>query len=441
MQAVGGTGGVNWRGDLGMKLLVVGGGGREHALCWSLSGSSLVDKLYCAPGSHGISACAECLPIAATDVDALCASARDNEIDIVVVGPEGPLALGLVDRLEASGIRAFGPTQAAAQLESSKAFMKAFAERHGIPTARYRVFEASEVDGAKVYLDDHELPVVIKADGLAAGKGVTVAHSNDEAQTALEAAFAGAFGDAGSKVVIEEFLDGEEASLFAICDGQHALEIGTAQDHKRAFDGDQGPNTGGMGAYSPAPILDQAMIARVMSEIVDPTLAGMQAEGTPFKGFLYVGLMIGASGPKVVEFNVRFGDPECQVVLPRLMTDLAQLVEGACKGMLHHMSVRWHAGHALAVVMAAKGYPGAYEKGSSIGGLDQVESDDTILFHAGTENRDGAWCANGGRVLAITGLGKTLQDAKSQAYGALAQISWPDGYYRQDIGWRALTTA
>jgi len=422
-----------------MKFLVVGSGGREHALCWSLSASSLVDKLYCAPGGDAIAELAECLPIAATDIDALCACAKDLQVDIVVVGPEAPLALGLVDRLKLAGIRAFGPSRAAARLESSKSFMKAFADRHGIPTAGFRVFDAGDADSARAYLRERHPPIVVKADGLAAGKGVTVAASRDDALAALDMAFDGAFGEAGHTVVIEDFLDGEEASLFAICDGTNALAIGTAQDHKRAFDGDRGPNTGGMGAYSPAPILDDRMTARVMRDIVGPTLEGMRAEGHPFQGILYVGLMIGADGPKVVEFNVRFGDPECQAVLPRLMTDLAQLIDGACSGMLDQMSVRWHPEHAMSVVMAAKGYPGAHKTGSLIEGLERAAADGVLVFHAGTELCDGAWRARGGRVLAVTGIGKSLHDAKSKAYGALAKIDWPGGFYRHDIGWRALS--
>ena len=301
-----------------MRVLVVGSGGREHAICWSLAASPRVSALFCSPGNPGMEGLATRVPIGVDDLDGLCRFAKTENIELVVVGPEMPLVAGLVDRLEAAGIRAFGPSAAAARLEGSKAFMKEFAARHGIPTAAHRSFGRTERDEAVRHIESRGFPVVVKADGLAAGKGVVVAASRTAAVEALDAAFGGTFGDAGTTVVIEEFLEGEEASLFAICDGETALEIGTAQDHKRAFDGDQGPNTGGMGAYSPAPLLDEATVSRVMNEIIHPTLAGMAAEGSPFKGFLYAGLMIGPHGPRLVEFNVRFGDPECQVVLPRL---------------------------------------------------------------------------------------------------------------------------
>lgn len=421
-----------------MRVLVVGNGGREHSLCWVLNASPLVDALHCAPGSDAIASLATCEAVDALDIDGLTALAKARKIDLVVVGPEAPLALGLVDRLQAIGIKAFGPSQAAAQLESSKSFMKAFAARHAIPTAAYQTFDADAVDSARSYLRDHTLPVVIKADGLAAGKGVTIATTLEEALEALDATFDGAFGAAGHRVVIEEFMDGEEASLFAICDGKTALEIGTAQDHKRAFDGDLGPNTGGMGAYSPAPILTPALIEDVMARIVQPTIAGMAVEGMPFTGFLYVGLMIDARGPRLVEFNARFGDPECQVVMPRLQTDLAQLIEGACDGQLAHMNLRWLPLHAISVVMAAKGYPGAYEKGTLIKGLEGLDDPNLLLYHAGTKRVDGDWQAQGGRVLNVTGIGETLSAARDKAYGAIGQIDWPDGYYRSDIGWRAL---
>ena len=421
-----------------MHVLVVGSGGREHALCWSLQSSPQVDKVSCAPGSDGIAQHAICEAVGAEDIDGLVRLAANRKVDLVVVGPEAPLALGLADRLSEAGVQVFGPSQAAAQLESSKSFMKAFAARHGIPTAAYRTFAASEAEAARTYLRRHPLPLVVKADGLAAGKGVSVAQSQDEAMAALDQAFAGAFGDAGHRVVIEEFLDGEEASLFAICDGQTALEMGTAQDHKRAFDGDLGPNTGGMGAYSPAPVLTPAMISEVMANIVRPAVAGMAAEGTPYTGFLYAGLMIGQDGPKLIEFNVRFGDPECQVVLPRLATDLAQLLMSACDGRLNEMELRWQPEHALSVVMAAKGYPGKYDKGTPISGVDGIGNSGVILFHAGTQRSDQGWLAQGGRVLNVTAMGASLKDAHAKAYGALAKIDWPKGFYRNDIGWRAL---
>src|SRR3954454_2598009 len=348
-----------------MKVLVVGAGGREHALCWTLAASPLVGEVVCAPGNAGIAAVARCVPVLADDLDGLLALALAEAVGLVVVGPEVPLVAGLVDRLRAAGLRAFGPTAAAARLEGSKAFTKVFCARHGIPTAAFRTFGKGEWAQALAYVAERGAPIVVKADGLAAGKGVVVAATVEEAVVAVEAS--------DGALVIEEFLAGDEASLFALCDGTTALEIGTAQDHKRAFDGDRGPNTGGMGAYSPAPRLDAAMVERVMAEIVRPTLAGMAAEEAPFAGILYAGLMLTGSGPKLIEYNVRFGDPECQVILPRLMTDLAQLMLGAVDGMLAHMSLRWlPARHALTVVLASEGYPGPYRKGTEIRGLDAL---------------------------------------------------------------------
>jgi phosphoribosylamine---glycine ligase len=416
-----------------MKVLVVGSGGREHALCWALAGSPMVTEVVCAPGNAGIAAEARCVPVGAEDLDGLVALARDERAGLVVVGPEAPLALGLVDRLREAGIKAFGPTAAAARLEGSKAFAKAFCARHGIPTAAFRVFGRAERAAARAHVEAQGAPVVVKADGLAAGKGVVVAATVEEALAAVDAA--------SDAIVVEEFLEGEEASLFALCDGAHALEIGTAQDHKRAFDGDLGPNTGGMGACSPAPRLDAAAVERAMAEIVRPTLAGMAAEGAPFAGILYAGLMLTASGPKLVEYNVRFGDPECQAVLPRLMTDLAQLLLGAVDGMLGHMSLRWQPDeHALTVVLASEGYPGAYVKGTEIRGLDALAGDPGLLvFHAGTRRAvDGRLLADGGRVLGVTGLGATLAEARDRAYAAADRIDWPEGFCRRDIGRRAL---
>ncbi|MCB1883723.1 MAG: phosphoribosylamine--glycine ligase [Geminicoccaceae bacterium] len=417
-----------------MKVLVVGGGGREHALCWSLSGSPLVDGLYCAPGNAGIAATATCVGIEADDLDRLVRFAKERGVGLVVVGPERPLVLGLVDRLEAEGVKAFGPTAAAARLEGSKRFMKAFCARHGIPTAPWRAFAADEAGAARAFVAAEPLPLVVKADGLAAGKGVVIAGTRAEALAALDDAFA-----AGDGVVVERFLAGEEASLFALCDGRDALLIGTAQDHKRAFDGDEGPNTGGMGAYAPAPLLEGDAAERVMDAIVRPTLAAMAAEGAPFKGFLYAGLMLTDEGPQLLEYNVRFGDPECQAVLPRLMTDLAQLLQGAVDGMLGHMDLRWYPEHALTVVLAAKGYPGTYPKDTPIGALEGIDDDpDVLLFHAGTRREDGRLLSTGGRVLSVTGLGATLKEARARAYAAVERIDWPDGFYRRDIGWRAL---
>ena len=420
-----------------MKALVVGAGGREHALCWALAASPLVDEVLCAPGNAGIAGEARCAPVAADDIEGLVALARAERVEMVVVGPELPLALGLVDRLAAAGIRAFGPTAAAARLETSKAFAKAFCARHGIPTAAFATF--TDAAAAHAHIRRQGAPVVVKADGLAAGKGVVVARSVEDALAAVDAALGGAFGDAGRTVVIEECLAGEEASLFALCDGANALEIGTAQDHKRAFDGDLGPNTGGMGAISPTPALDAATVERVMREIVRPTLAGMAGLGAPFRGFLYVGLMLTEDGPKLIEYNVRFGDPEAQAVLPRLMSDLALLVQGALDGALTHMDLRWRPKHALTVVMASRGYPGACRSGTEIRGLDALPiGDDLLVFHAATRRDGGRLLAMGGRVLSVTGLGDTLAAARLRAYAAVDAIDWPDGFCRRDIGWRAL---
>lgn len=422
-----------------MRFLVVGGGGREHALCWALGLSQLATGVICAPGNDGIAQATECVGVAVDDLDGLVRLARERAVDIVVVGPELPLVEGLVDRLAAAGIRAFGPDRQAARLEGSKAFMKAFCRRHAIPTAEYKVFDRSEAAAAQAHIAAAALPMVVKADGLAGGKGVVIAETREAAVEAVEGAFAGAFADAGARVVIEEFLDGEEASLFALCDGGTAVEIGTAQDHKRAFDGDQGPNTGGMGAYSPAPVLSASLVDEVMSTIVRPTLAGLAAEGCRYRGFLYAGLMLTRSGPRLLEYNVRFGDPECQAVLPRLASDLAELIIAAVDGRLAEATVRWKPVHALSVVLASKGYPGSYAKGSVIGGLEVLDGDsDLLVFHAGTKRIGGAWQAHGGRVLAVTGLGPDLKNAHERAYGAIARIDWPEGFWRHDIGWRAL---
>jgi phosphoribosylamine--glycine ligase len=425
-----------------MRVLVVGSGAREHALCWSLAASPLVKTVHCAPGNAGIARDAELVPIAADAVDELVAYARSERIDLVVVGPERPLVLGLVDRLADAGIRAIGPTAAAARLEGSKAFTKALCARHGIPTAAFRVFEAKERAAARAHVAAQAMPVVVKADGLAAGKGVTVAATVEEALAAVDAAFDGAFGEAGARIVVEEFLEGEEASLFALCDGRDALLLGTAQDHKRAFDGDRGPNTGGMGACSPAPPLTPALVERAMDEIVRPTLAAMASEGTPFSGILYAGLMIGRAGPRLVEYNVRMGDPECQVVLPRLMTDLGQLLLGAADGMLRRMSARFYPRHTLGVVLATRGYPGPVERGSELRGLEAAEAcEDVLLFHAATRRQGGRWLADGGRVLTVVGSGASLAEARARAYAAVDRIDWPEGFCRRDIGARALGAA
>jgi phosphoribosylamine--glycine ligase len=427
-------------GVLAVKVLVIGSGGREHALCWSLKASSLVTKLLCAPGSDAIARETACVPLAVDDLDGITAFCRDEAVDLVVPGPELPLVLGLADQLDRAGIACFGPSAAAARLEGSKAFTKAFCSRHGIPSAAYAAFGRDQAGEARGYLQERGAPIVIKADGLAAGKGVTVARTLEQAEAALDAAFGGAFGSAGDEVIIEECLEGEEASLFALVDGRHVLGFGTAQDHKAVGDGDRGPNTGGMGAYAPAPCMTEALTARAMDEIVRPTVAAMAAEGMAYKGVLYTGLMLTADGPKLIEYNVRFGDPECQALLPRLMTDLGQLFKGGADGMLGHMDLRWRPLHVMTVVMAAKGYPGAYEKGSEIRGLEATAAVEGVtLFHAGTRiDEQGRVFATGGRVLNVTAEGETLQIARDRAYRAVDLIDWPEGFCRRDIGWRAL---
>ncbi len=421
-----------------MRILVVGGGGREHALCWALAASPLTTKLYCAPGNAGIAADAECVPIAQTDLERLVAFARDQRIDFVVVGPEQPLALGLVDRLDDAGIPSFGPTQAAAVLESSKGFVKDLCARHAIPTARYARFRDSAA--ALAYLRAEGAPIVVKADGLAAGKGVTVATTLAEAEAAVRAALEDhRFGDAGHEVVIEEFLEGEEASFFALVDGTHALPLASAQDHKRAHDGDTGPNTGGMGAYSPAPVLTEALQADVMARIIGPTVRAMADAGTPFKGVLYAGLMLTAEGPKLIEYNARFGDPETQVLMVRLKSDLLPALLAVRDGALARFDLRWHDQVAITVVMAARGYPDAYEKGTPIRGLEAAGAVEGVtIFHAGTRQGADGIVADGGRVLNITAVGASLSEARDRAYRAVDRIDWPGGFCRRDVGWRAL---
>ncbi|MGA9319509.1 MAG: phosphoribosylamine--glycine ligase [Xanthobacteraceae bacterium] len=420
-----------------MNILLLGSGGREHALAWKMAASPLVDRLFCAPGNAGIAREAECVDLDMADHAAVIGFCRDNRIGFVVVGPEAPLCAGIVDDLEASGIKAFGPSRTAAQLEGSKGFTKDLCRSAGIPTAAYERFRAAEP--AKAYIREHGVPIVVKADGLAAGKGVVVAENVAQADAAIEMILGGGLGAAGAELVIEEFLKGEEASFFALCDGETALPLASAQDHKRAFDGDQGPNTGGMGAYSPAPIVDPATSARVMGDIIEPTLRAMKALGAPYKGVLYAGLMIAADGPKLIEYNVRFGDPECQVLMPRLMSDLVPALLASRDGVLKSVDLRWYPDAALTVVMAAKGYPGSYAKGSVIDGLDDAAAVEGVqIFHAGTEQRDGHILANGGRVLDVTALGKTVSEARTRAYDALSRIRWPDGFYRHDIGWRAI---
>ncbi len=423
-----------------MKVLVVGSGGREHALCWSIAASPLCDKLYCAPGNAGIAAEAECVPIGAEDVPALVDFARKEAIDFVVVGPEVPLCAGLVDRLDDAGIKAFGPSAAAARLEGSKGFMKDICGKYDIPTASYGRFDNAEA--AKDYIRAQGAPIVVKADGLAAGKGVTVARSVDEALAAVDDALLdGLFGEAGAEVVVEECLVGEEVSVFAICDGAHAVLLDSAQDHKAAYDGDTGPNTGGMGAYSPAPIMDEALTETVRTTIIEPTLAAMAAEDCPFKGVLFAGLMVTDSGPKLLEYNVRFGDPECQVLMTRLMSDILPALIASADGVLDSFDLRWYEDAALTVVMATEGYPGAYEKGSEIKGIDTAMAADenVTVFHAGTSlDESGKLRATGGRVLNVTARGASVKEAQARAYGAVDRIDWPEGFCRRDIGWRAV---
>ena len=420
-----------------MRILVVGGGGREHALCWAISASPLCDALYCAPGNAGIARDAECVPIAADDIEGLLRFATENAIDFVVVGPEAALVLGLVDRLAEAGLKAFGPPAAAAMLEGSKGFMKDLCAKYAIPTAAYGRF--TDAAAAKAHIEQTGAPIVVKADGLAAGKGVTVAQSVDEALSAVDAAMTdSAFGAAGQELVIEECMVGEELSFFALVDGKTALPLVGAQDHKAVGDGDTGPNTGGMGAYSPAPALTEALQADIMDRIISPTVAGMAAEGTPFTGVLYAGLMLTDEGPKLLEYNVRFGDPECQVLMLRLRSDILPALVASCDGMLATFDLRWSDDAALTVVMATSGYPGAYATGSEIRGLDVLSPEDAIVFHAGTVSQDGRLLANGGRVLNVTASGATIGEAQAKAYAAVDRIDWPEGFCRRDIGWRAV---
>lgn len=423
------------------KLLVIGAGGREHALAWKLAQSAHVGEVLVAPGNAGTAQEPKCrnVAVAATDLDALLALARDEGVAFTVVGPEAPLVAGVVDRFQQAGLRIFGPSAAAAQLEGSKAFAKDFLARHAIPTAAYSVF--SDADTAVEYVRQHGAPIVIKADGLAAGKGVIVATTLDEAEAAITDMLSGnAFGAAGARVVIEEFLDGEEASFIAMVDGTTALPMATSQDHKRVGDGDTGPNTGGMGAYSPAPVVTPEVHARIMREVIAPTVRGMAADGVPFTGFLYAGLMIDASGaPKVIEFNVRFGDPETQPVMMRLTSDFAALIDAGIDGRLDAVQAHWDPRPALGVVMAAEHYPGTPRTGDVINTWDTPPLADTKVFHAGTTlDAHGQAVTAGGRVLCVTALGETVADAQTRAYGELAGIAWPGEFHRHDIGWRAI---
>jgi phosphoribosylamine--glycine ligase len=420
-----------------MKVLVIGSGGREHVLCWSLATSPEIEQLYCAPGNTGITALAECVALDVMDFDDILSFCTENGIGFVVIGPEAPLVGGLADRLEAAGIAAFGPSAAAARLEGSKGFMKDLCAAASVPTAAYGRF--TSFDAAERFIENHAAPMVIKADGLAAGKGVIIAETVAEAVSAARDIFAGQFGDAGSEVVVEEFLPGEEASYLALVDGEHVLPLETAQDHKAVGEGDTGPNTGGMGAYSPAPVMTPELCERVRAEIVEPLVRAMAADGAPFKGVFYAGLMIANGAPKLLEVNVRFGDPECQAILPRLKSDLFTALRAVRDGRLSEIELAWHNQAAICVVMASNGYPGAYEKGSVIRGIEAAEAaTGATVFHAGTSLAGGEITAIGGRVLGVTALGADIAKAQAVAYQAVERIDWPGGFYRRDIGWRAV---
>ena len=422
----------------GMNILLVGSGGREHALAWKIVQSPLVERLVCAPGNAGIERVCETRPVMAVDLDGQVALAREINAALVVIGPETAIEAGLADRLAAAGIACFGPTAAAGRLETSKAFAKAFAARHGLPSGRFGVFSAASE--AKAFLPSFNPPFVIKADGLAAGKGVVIAPTLEAANAAIDDALGGRFGQAGARVVIEEYLHGEIASLFAICDGRTSLIFGGAQDHKRAFDGDLGPNTGGMGAYAPAPVLSPSTIHEANARLIEPAFAGIAAEGAPYRGVLFCEMMVTSEGPRLVEFNVRFGDPECQVLMLRLESDIAPYLMAAAAGGLSAMpSPVWRDDAVICVVLAARGYPGAPERGSVIVGAEADFGSDVVVFNAGAGRRsDGALIADGGRVLNVCVRAATLARARERAYAVIGQIDWPEGFHRRDIGWRAL---
>ena len=420
-----------------MNILVLGSGGREHALAWAIAQNPKCDRLICAPGNPGMAKLAECAALDICDGSAVLALCEEAAIDLVVIGPEAPLAAGVADHLRAGGMLVFGPSAAAARLEASKAFTKEICAAVAAPTAGYAHF--ADADAARAYIRAKGAPIVVKADGLAAGKGVVIAMTVPEALAAIDMMFAGGLGDAGAEVVIEDFMTGEEASFFVLVDGETCLPIGTAQDHKRVGDGDTGPNTGGMGAYSPAPVLTQALQDQAMAQIIRPTMAEMARRGMPYQGVLYAGLMIEGGQARLVEYNVRFGDPECQVLMMRLGAQALDLILACAEGRLSQMQVHWADDHAMTVVLAARGYPGAYGKGSVIGGLDAVLHDSfQMVFHAGTADRDGQIVAQGGRVLNVTARGATLAQARERAYALVDGIDWPDGFCRRDIGWRAL---
>ncbi len=420
-----------------MNILILGSGGREHALAWAVKQNPKTDRLIVAPGNAGIAAVAECASLDILDGAAVVAFCEDNAIDFVIVGPEAPLAAGVADACRAAGLLTFGPSAAAARLEASKAFTKEICDACNAPTAGYARF--TEAEAAKDYIRKQGAPLVVKADGLAAGKGVIMGMTLPQALAGIDEIFGGAFGEAGAEVVIEDFMAGEEASFFILCDGVNALPIGTAQDHKRVGDGDTGPNTGGMGAYSPAPVLTDAIQQQAMDEIVLPTIAEMARRGTPYQGVLYAGLMIENGRSRLVEYNCRFGDPECQVLMMRLGAQALDLLLACAEGRLDQARVNWADDHAITVVMAARGYPGSYEKGSVIKGLGRLPEDSRhMCFHAGTAERDGQIVANGGRVLNITARGNDLAEARNRAYAMIDHVNWPEGFCRSDIGWRAL---
>ena len=420
-----------------MNILVLGSGGREHSLAWAIKQNPKCDRLICAPGNAGMAEIAECASIDINDGDIVATFAAENAIDFVVIGPEAPLAAGVADRLRDAGLSVFGPSAAAARLEASKSFTKAICDAANAPTAAYARF--TEAAPAKDYIRTQGAPIVVKADGLAAGKGVIVAMTEAEALDAIDDMFGGEFGDAGAEVVIEEFMDGEEASFFVLVDGETVLPIGTAQDHKRVGEGDTGPNTGGMGAYSPAPVLTDEIAQKALDEIIRPTMAEMARQGMPYQGVLYAGLMIKDGQPRLVEYNVRFGDPECQVLMMRLGGQAFDLIQACAEGRLADIAVNWADDHAITVVLAANGYPGSYQKGSEIKGLGTLPEDSSnMVFHAGTTEVDGKITATGGRVLNVTARGASLQEARDRAYAMVDAIDWPEGFCRRDIGWRAL---
>ncbi|MGA9253544.1 MAG: phosphoribosylamine--glycine ligase [Roseobacter sp.] len=420
-----------------MNILILGSGGREHSLAWAVKQNPKCDRLIVAPGNAGIAEIAECAALDIENGGVVATFADENAIDFVIVGPEAPLAAGVADRLRAAGIAVFGPSAEAAHLEASKSFTKAICDAAGAPTAAYAHF--TDADAAKAYVQAQGAPIVIKADGLAAGKGVIIAETVDQAMNALDDMFGGSFGAAGAEVVIEEFMTGEEASFFVLCDGDVVLPIGTAQDHKRVGEGDTGPNTGGMGAYSPAPVMTPEVTEAALEQIVKPTMAEMVKRGTPYQGVLFVGLMIENGAPRLVEYNVRFGDPECQVLMMRLGAQVLDLMQAATENRLDRAQVNWAEDHALTVVLAAKGYPGAYAKGSVIGGLENLPEDSSnMVFHAGTARQGGQYVASGGRVLAVTARASDLKTAQERAYAMIDQIDWSEGFCRRDIGWRAL---